>query len=96
MKAVYIYNKTSGTGSVVRKIQRIITSLKETFDEVDVVESTSPEHFIKTCKEACYKYLRQNIRKNIGGFGKALRYPFVQDAYGCADHSCDKIRKRFL
>ena len=56
MKAVYIYNKTSGTGSVVRKIQRIIASLKETFDEVDVVESTSPEHFIKTCKEACYKY----------------------------------------
>ena len=56
MKAVFIYNKTSGKEEVMKKKNYIISSLKNIYDELDVVESISPEHFVKTAKDACGKY----------------------------------------
>ena len=56
MKALFIYNKTSGKNVVLKKKEFIISSLKEVFDEVDIVESLSEEHFVKIAKESCGKY----------------------------------------
>ena len=56
MKALFIYNKTSGKGEIFKKKDLIITSLKETFSNLDVVESLSPEHFAQVVKDACGKY----------------------------------------
>ena len=56
MKAIFIYNKTSGKGKVIKAKDFIIKNLEEVFDKVDVVESLSEEHFIKTAKESCGKY----------------------------------------
>lgn len=56
MKAVFIYNKTSGKEEVMKKKNYIISSLKNIYDELDVVESISPDHFVKTAKDACGKY----------------------------------------
>ena len=56
MKALFIYNKTSGQQSINKKLTFIIESLKKTFEDLDVVESISEEHFIKTVKDSCGKY----------------------------------------
>lgn len=56
MKALFIYNKTSGKGVIYKKKDFIISSLKETYSTLDVIESLSEEHFIKVCKDACGKY----------------------------------------
>ena len=56
MKALFIYNKTSGQQSINKKLTFIIESLKKTFEDLDVVESVSEEHFIKTVKDSCGKY----------------------------------------
>ena len=56
MKALFIYNKTSGQQSINKKLTFIIESLKKTFEDLDVVESASEEHFIKTVKDSCGKY----------------------------------------
>ena len=53
MKAVFIYNKTSGKGIIAKKKDFIISSLKEVFDEVEVIESLSAEHFIECVKKSC-------------------------------------------
>ena len=56
MKALFIYNKTSGQQSIVKKLDFIIKSLKQTFEDLDIVESISEKHFIQTVKESCGKY----------------------------------------
>ena len=56
MKAIFIFNKTSGKGKAAKRLNHIISSLKEVYREVDVVESTSEEHFIETAKAACGEY----------------------------------------
>lgn len=56
MKALFIYNKTSGKGIIVKKKEFILSSLNEVFDEVDCVESLSEEHFLKVVSESCGKY----------------------------------------
>ena len=56
MKALFIYNKTSGKEAIFKKRDFVISSLKNIYSEVDVVESISEEHFIKATKEACGKY----------------------------------------
>ena len=56
MKAIFIYNKTSGKGRILKKKDFIIKELKEIYDEIDVVESLSEEHFIEVSKKACGKY----------------------------------------
>ena len=56
MKALFIYNKTSGKGSIYKKKDFIISTLKEIYESVDVIESLSAEHFIQVCKDACSKY----------------------------------------
>ena len=56
MKAIFIYNKTSGKGIIAKKKDFIVSSLREVYKEVDVVESKSPEHFIEVAKDACGKY----------------------------------------
>ena len=56
MKALFIYNKTSGKGAILKKKDFIVSSLKEVYREVDVVESKSAEHFIELAKDACGKY----------------------------------------
>ena len=56
MKALFLYNKTSGKGKAAKRLNYIVSSLKEVYREVDVVESQSEEHFIKVAKDACGKY----------------------------------------
>lgn len=55
MKAVYIFNKTAGKSVAVKKKDFIISSLKEVFDEVEVIESISKEHFIESVKSCSGK-----------------------------------------
>ena len=56
MKALFIYNKTSGSQSINKRLNFIIESLKNTFENLDIVESISEEHFIQTVKDSCGKY----------------------------------------
>ena len=56
MKALFIYNSTSGKGKIVKKRGYIVSELKKVYSVLDEISSTSEEHFIKCCKEACGKY----------------------------------------
>ena len=56
MKAIFIYNKTSGKGKIAKKLDYIVSNLKEVYTTVDVVESKSEEHFIEVAKSSCGKY----------------------------------------
>ncbi len=56
MKALYVYNATSGKGKVVAKKDYIIKELKTIYKQVDAIGSESEEHFKKICKDACGNY----------------------------------------
>ena len=56
MKALFLYNPSSGHRLKDKKLAYIKNELLKTYDEVDLVISTSKEHFINECQRAYGNY----------------------------------------
>ena len=56
MNALFLLNKSSGRGRAHKKKNYIVDRLSDIFDSVEVIESESYEHFMRSAKEACGKY----------------------------------------
>ena len=72
MKALFIYNKTSGRGIILKKKEYILSSLHEVFDEVECVESLSEEHFKEVVANSCGKYDSLIFAGGDGTFNMAV------------------------
>ncbi len=56
MKALFLYNPSSGRGLKNKKLLYIKKELLKTYDSVDLVISQSKEHFMSECQKACENY----------------------------------------
>lgn len=72
MRALFIYNKTSGRGIILKKKEFILSSLHEVFDEVEFVESLSEEHFKEVVANSCGKYDSLIFAGGDGTFNMAV------------------------
>lgn len=72
MKALFIYNKTSGRGIILKKKEYILSSLHDVFDEVECVESLSEEHFKEVVANSCGKYDSLIFAGGDGTFNMAV------------------------
>lgn len=56
MKALFLYSDAAGKGVFLKRIDHISSSLKETFDVVDVIKTASKEHLYEVAKASCGVY----------------------------------------
>lgn len=56
MKVLFVYNSSSGKQSIVRRIPKIRKKLTKFYGGVDIIASTSAEHFASLCHQACAEY----------------------------------------
>lgn len=66
-KAILIYNPKSGNQTFERKLDYVVDTLKQVYDDIFVCKTSHPEHATEFAKQACEEHFDQMII--VGGDG---------------------------